>query len=125
MLSVQTRRFAAMQVAVLKFFQGAFDRQELEAQTAISFLAVASSDEPPTVMDIMRSTGFSRAAASRNVDMLAEGIPGRSARGLGLVRKVADPVDVRVRRVVLTEKGRDVLDRAYQLALPAMKAGVI
>lgn len=115
------RRVAAMLQAGLQELREATERPELQAQTAITFLAFASRSEPMTVLELMDVVGYERSSASRNVDMLCEGLVGRGA-GMELLQKAVDPFDARKRVVKLSKKGEAVMRRVESKMAPFLQA---
>lgn len=78
-------------------------------QHAQAFLVVALMDEP-TISDVAQRANLTTASASRNIQALRE--ERRAGRpGLGLVRVEPDPMDGRVKRLRLTPKGDELLQR--------------
>jgi DNA-binding MarR family transcriptional regulator len=73
--------------------------------------ALRSADRPLALHDLVDSMGLSVGATSRAVDALVRA---------GLVTRTEDALDRRVKRVALTDAGRDVLERLNE----ARRAGL-
>lgn len=115
------RRVAALLQAGLQALREETNHPEMQAQTAATFLAFASRAEPMSVMELMNHVGYERSSASRNIDLLAEGIEGRSS-GLGLLQKAVDPFDARKRVVKLSKRGEQVIARIEKRVAPLLQA---
>ena len=101
-LSIKQQRLAG----VLCSWQGLIQKHfhdNVEAQTIMFFMLVASKDQAIDLTYIGESLGLSKAAASRNYYRLADGKTG--AGGLGLVKSLVDYKDRRRLLVTLTPKG--------------------
>lgn len=116
-----SRRIAALLQAGLQELREATGRPELQAQTAITFLAFASKAEPMTVMELVDLVGYERPSASRNISLLSDGDTGR-AEGLELLQKAIDPFDARKRVVKLSKKGEAVMRRVELKVAPYIQA---
>lgn len=118
------RRCASLVIAALKELRDATDRPDLQAQTAVTFLAFGASGEPMTVLELTDKVGYERSSASRNIDMLAEGVVGKGP-GVELLQKAVDPFDARKRVVKMTKKGEQVMRRIEQKMVPIIQAMVM
>lgn len=63
----------------------------------------------PTVGELAEALGVTQQAASKSISEL---------ESLGYVRRVADAGDQRIRRVELTERGRDAVEQARRVTPP-------
>lgn len=77
--------------------------ENVEAQTVMFLLAVASQEEPPDLSYVVQLLGISKAAASRNYYRLADGKGGEG--GLDLIKSLVDYNDRRRMLLQLTPKG--------------------
>ena len=78
---------------------------EMKAQTMMTFLIIAKSDEPIPMRQLSKLVGQAHSSTSRNVSLLST--VNRFGRdGHGLVKSWEDPNDRRVKYVELTYRGR-------------------
>lgn len=89
----------------LKKFQDATDSPTMPSQQIAAFLYVAERGEVPQA-DLEDATGVSQSSVSRNVSLLAGGLPSEKREGYGLLETYDDPLYRRRKLVRLTEKGR-------------------
>jgi len=92
---------------------------EMQVNTMLVFLAVASSQEPVGQYDISQGLGLTQSVVSRIVADLSdvdryrnELQSGRTRKGagLGLVKRFENPRDRRLKLVEITPRGRMVAD---------------
>lgn len=97
---------------VLEEFRSVYS--EMPAQQQAVFLYVAAREaeggDPPTMLELCKTMGFSQSSASRNVAALSQwhrlGKP-----GLDLMVAAEDPAERRRKILKLTPKGRRLADR--------------
>ena len=102
LLSINQQKLAG----VLCNWQGLIQKhfhENVEAQTIMFFLLVASKDQSIDLTYIGQTLNLSKAATSRNYYRLADGRTGSD--GLGLVMSLVDYNDRRRMLVTLTPKG--------------------
>jgi DNA-binding MarR family transcriptional regulator len=80
----------------------------IEAQSVMFFLHVASHTEPLDLTSIGQEIGLSKAATTRNFYKLSVGIRG-GTEGLDLVQYQNDPMDIRRKLITITPKGIEVV----------------
>jgi len=80
----------------------------IEAQSVMFFLHVASQTEPVDLTSIGQEIGLSKAATTRNFYKLSVGIRG-GTEGLYLVKYQNDPMDIRRKLITITPKGVEVV----------------
>lgn len=74
-------------------------------------LLIIASDEGCTVSDVQSKLGVTKAAASRNVHALGDQDNRRGDQAaLNFISIKTDPVDIRRKRLYLTDKGRGFLN---------------
>lgn len=114
---IDRRRLADVLLVAINELREATGRPELQAQTVATFLTFAASAQPLSVLELMEHVGYERSSASRNVDMLADGLKDRCT-GIGLLQKTRDPCDGRRCVVQLSEKGEAVMSRIVERTGP-------
>lgn len=115
------KRLASLLIGALEELREVTNRPDLQAQTAVTFLAFAAAGEPLTVLELMSRVGYERSSASRNIDILAEGIAGKGP-GVELLQKAVDPFDARKRVVKLSKKGELAMRRIENRVAPTLQA---
>lgn len=79
----------------------------------VGILLHVAANPLQSVTDIGKSMGQPSSTTSRQ--LLDLGLKDRNLRdGFGLVEPVADPIDMRIKRYRLTEKGRGVVDKMLE-----------
>lgn len=104
LLSAKQRSTASLLVTWEGLLQKHF-HDNVEAQTVMFFLTVASREEPIDLSELGTKLGLSKAATSRNYYRLADGKTGDG--GLELVKSLVDYNDRRRMLITLTPKGID------------------
>ena len=102
-LSVKSRKLATVLYRWEELLQKHF-HLNVEAQTIMYFLHVASQTEPVDITSVGKVMGLSKAACSRNFYRLSVGLRGGN-EGLGLLQYQDDPMDIRRKILTLTDKG--------------------
>jgi DNA-binding MarR family transcriptional regulator len=82
----------------------------MPVQELACFLEVASRDGEMGIMELSGILGISQSSASRNVSALSAWHYRKKA-GLGLVETVVDPMELRKKNVILTAKGKRLLEQ--------------
>lgn len=82
---------------------------EMQAQTLLTFCAVASREGEVAMKDIERMTGMSGASTSRNIAALGP-YHRKGQPGMDLVVAFENPMDRREKLLKLTPKGRRVAE---------------
>lgn len=105
-----TKRNAQMVMFTLE------ELRELSTQTtvaaALAFLKIAT-DEGCTVGEVQKSIGLEPTSTSRAVSILMT--KARGKEGLGLVETKPDDIDLRVKHLHLSHKGRRVWNRIERI----------
>lgn len=104
-LSVKQRRLAG----ALFSFEGLLQKyfhDNVEAQTVMFFLHVASQGEPVDLTSVGKALELTKAGTSRNYYRLSMGL--RGTEGLDLIESQDDPMDYRRKLIRLTGKGTEV-----------------
>lgn len=79
----------------------------------VGILLHVAANPLQSVTDIGKSMGQPSSTTSRQ--LLDLGLKDRNLRdGFGLVEPVADPIDMRIKRYRLTEKGRGIVDKMLE-----------
>lgn len=118
LLSVKQRRIAGS----LFSFQGLLQKHfhdNVEAQTVMFFLHVASQSETVDLTNIGKALGLTKAAASRNYYRLSVGL--RGTEGLDLIESQDDPMDYRRKLITLTGKGVQVAQELVDYVMGSME----
>jgi DNA-binding MarR family transcriptional regulator len=118
LLSVKQRRLAGS----LFSFQGLLQKhfhENVEAQTVMFFLHVASQSEPVDLTNIGKALELTKAAASRNYYRLSVGL--RGTEGLDLIEAHDDPMDYRRKLITLTSKGVQVAQELVDYVISSME----
>jgi len=105
-LSVQQRKLAGAIFSLEGIIQKHL-HENVEAQTIMFLLEVASQAEPTDLSSVGLKLGISKAAASRNFYRLADGKGGEG--GLDLIKSLVDYNDRRRVLLTLTPKGVEVV----------------
>jgi DNA-binding MarR family transcriptional regulator len=105
-LSLKNRRLASALYRWEGLLQKHF-HDNVEAQSVMYFLHIASQVEPIDLTSIGNALGISKAASTRNFYRLSVGIRG-GTEGLDLVQFHDDPMDIRRKLLTLTPKGISV-----------------
>lgn len=103
--------FRSMQGDMVPSVVRAFDRDDLQLIHSAVLTMLDRPGDPPTLNELASGVGRSLSRMSRIVEQLV---------GRGLVERKGDPRDRRLRRVVLTDEGRDLVDRVRRMRLGAM-----
>lgn len=86
---------------------------DIPIQAVQSFFVVATK-EGLSISDLAKQVGLGQSSASRNVAALSEyKKPG--VRGLGLIESRQDPKEARKKRLVLTQKGKLLIDAINEI----------
>lgn len=81
---------------------------EMQLQTVMTYLVVASRDPRPVAMsDLSKKLGIAQASVTRNVQALS-GTNRHGKRGHGLLHTWVDAKDRRLKMVELTPQGRRI-----------------
>lgn len=118
-LSVKHRRLAASLYQWEGLLQSHF-HDNVEAQTVMFFLHLASQAEPVDMTSVGKSLELSKASTSRNFYRLSVGIRG-GAEGLDLIQYQDDPMDIRRKLLVLTPKGKQVAEELNNFIFNAVE----
>ena len=98
--------------SVLYFFQSELQKnfhENVEIQTVMFFLYLASREEAQDLTSIGNALGLSKAATSRNFYRLSNG-GSKSDFGLELLESFIDPMDYRRKLVRFTQKGKELVE---------------
>jgi DNA-binding MarR family transcriptional regulator len=82
----------------------------MPVQELACFLEVASRDGEMGIMELSGILNISTSSASRNISALSEWHY-RKKQGLGLVQTVVDPMELRKKNVILTAKGKRLIEQ--------------
>ena len=82
---------------------------DMSAQSMATFLIIAGSSSAVPMTELLRRTGLSTSAMSRNVALLDKYGSGPGREGLKLVTSYEDPQDRRYKVVELTPRGKTLL----------------
>ena len=86
---------------------------ELPSQMAAAFLIICRN-EGCSVKDVGDRLGLAKSSASRNISALSE-VHRKGTPGFNLVETYDDPMDRRVKKINLTQKGKALRNRIIEL----------
>lgn len=107
-----TRTFTWM-VAVIEEFRKL--NPEMQAQTLLTFCAVASREGEVSMKDVEHLTGMTTSSTSRNVAALGA-LHRKGQPGMDLVLAFENPMNRRMKLLKLTPKGRRVAESIVRYA---------
>jgi DNA-binding MarR family transcriptional regulator len=81
----------------------------IPVQELACFLEVAARPGAISIMDVSKHLGISQSSASRNISALSDWHY-KKKPGLGLVETVVDPMEMRRKNVILTPKGKRLIE---------------